>query len=175
MNNYLKLENLEIMDLTKKGIIDGMKENWDSEIIYENLKEFINKNEIDVLLTFDNKGVSGHKNHISLFSSIFKNKKNLEKIGIKKIFVLESINIFRKYFLLLEIFFIVMKDIFYVVYDFFKNTNSLENYFVFYNFNLFVNWKCMSLHYSQFVWYRKLFVIFSRYTYVNTIKMIDFN
>lgn len=30
-----------------------------------------------------------------------------------------------------------------------------------------LNWKCMSTHQSQFVWYRRLFVIFSVYTYHN--------
>jgi hypothetical protein len=28
-------------------------------------------------------------------------------------------------------------------------------------------WRAMKAHYSQFVWYRKLFVMFSRYSYVN--------
>lgn len=30
----------------------------------------------------------------------------------------------------------------------------------------------MKLHHSQFVWYRRLFVVFSRYTFVNTFQPI---
>ncbi|CAM9310224.1 unnamed protein product [Sphacelaria rigidula] len=30
----------------------------------------------------------------------------------------------------------------------------------------------MAAHRSQFVWYRRLFVFFSRYAYVNTFKRI---
>lgn len=30
-------------------------------------------------------------------------------------------------------------------------------------------WQAMAIHHSQFVWYRKLFVIFSRYAYMNTL------
>jgi N-acetylglucosaminylphosphatidylinositol deacetylase len=29
-------------------------------------------------------------------------------------------------------------------------------------------WQAMKFHSSQFNWYRKLWVVFSRYTYVNT-------
>lgn len=29
----------------------------------------------------------------------------------------------------------------------------------------------LSLHHSQFVWFRKLFIIFSRYTFVNTFNV----
>ena len=30
----------------------------------------------------------------------------------------------------------------------------------------------MSLHRSQWVWYRKLFVVFSRYAYVNSLRRL---
>jgi len=33
--------------------------------------------------------------------------------------------------------------------------------------------KAVRLHASQFVWYRKIFVVFSRYTYMNTLRRID--
>ena len=39
-------------------------------------------------------------------------------------------------------------------------------------------WLCyraMVAHWSQFVWYRRLFVIFSRYTYVNTLQRMRLN
>jgi N-acetylglucosaminylphosphatidylinositol deacetylase len=32
-----------------------------------------------------------------------------------------------------------------------------------------LNWKAMSMHQSQFVWYRRLFVVFSQYTYLNQL------
>ena len=33
-----------------------------------------------------------------------------------------------------------------------------------------LNWRAMASHTSQFVWYRRLFVVFSCYTYVNRLK-----
>lgn len=38
------------------------------------------------------------------------------------------------------------------------------------SFSARVAWAAMAAHHSQFVWYRRLFVIFSRYAYVNTFK-----
>jgi N-acetylglucosaminylphosphatidylinositol deacetylase len=36
-----------------------------------------------------------------------------------------------------------------------------------------LNWKAMAAHHSQFVWYRRLFVVFSIYTYVNRLRRMD--
>ena len=35
-----------------------------------------------------------------------------------------------------------------------------------------LNWKAMASHRSQFVWYRRLFVVFSCYTYVNRLRCV---
>ena len=37
---------------------------------------------------------------------------------------------------------------------------------------LCINWCAMARHASQFVWYRRLFVVFSSYTYCNTLRRI---
>ena len=34
-------------------------------------------------------------------------------------------------------------------------------------------WRAMAAHYSQFVWYRRLSVMFSRYTYINDLEKIN--
>jgi len=35
-----------------------------------------------------------------------------------------------------------------------------------------LNWKAMAAHHSQFVWYRRLFVVFSCYAYVNRLQRV---
>ena len=37
------------------------------------------------------------------------------------------------------------------------------------------NYNAMALHQSQFVWYRSLFVIFSRYTFIYTFRLLSVN
>ena len=40
----------------------------------------------------------------------------------------------------------------------------------FYNYKPWINWYAMKIHYSQFVWYRRLFVVFSCYTYYSELR-----
>ena len=53
---------------------------------------------------------------------------------------------------------------------------SLFGDFLFVKLNLYSCYKAMSIHQSQFVFYRKLFILFSRYSLINTydgFKYID--
>lgn len=45
--------------------------------------------------------------------------------------------------------------------------------YTFLNYNVLSAWKAMAIHHSQFVYYRKAFVIFSRYAYINTIEPLE--
>lgn len=45
---------------------------------------------------------------------------------------------------------------------------------VFVNCNQSLVFETMYLHHSQFVWYRLLFIVFSRYSYINTFSKISY-
>lgn len=45
----------------------------------------------------------------------------------------------------------------------------------YYAFTPYHSYKAMMLHSSQFVWYRKLFTIFSRYAYLNSFELFSLN
>ena len=36
-----------------------------------------------------------------------------------------------------------------------------------------LNYRAMQAHFSQWVWYRRLFVLFSRYTFLNTLVEME--
>jgi N-acetylglucosaminylphosphatidylinositol deacetylase len=108
------------------------------------------------IVTFDERGVSDHPNHVAtyrgvrhLFKMMSKEKKRI--IGLK----LESTNCVRKF---LGIFDLLL-------------SYSLSD-LIFTNFNVMTVIKGMAIHKSQNIWYRVLFVLFSRYTYVNTFTNI---
>lgn len=105
-------------------------------------------NAIKGVVTFDERGVSGHTNHRACYRGV------LEVRDVRRL-VLESTNLVRKYMSIL---------------DFFVSAVRSEQVLV--NWNIWVVWKAMALHRSQFVWYRKLFVVFSRYGYINTLREI---
>lgn len=69
--------------------------------------------------------------------------------------VLESTNILRKYIGLLDAVFSVWAPV------------------VFVRLLPLGSFRAMKAHHSQFVWFRRLFVIFSRYGYLNTLRPLE--
>lgn len=108
------------------------------------------------VVTFDENGVSYHPNHISTYKGVLSaltilKKRNKNIVGYKLI----STNDIRK---------------FYGVFDlpFSHICSYVFSNIMVVNFNLFLVMKGMHSHRSQNVWYRILFIIFSRYSYINT-------
>lgn len=143
--DFLKLNSIEIIDDEK--LQDGFKNKWDSKMIQNYVNIFVEKNKLDVLITFDDYGISGHPNHIDISNGV----ENYE------IYHLQSCSIYRKYIGILDFFI-------WLVYD-----PNDDNSFTFFTPNFWDCYEAMKLHYSQWVWFRKLSVIFSRYSYVNTL------
>jgi len=115
-------------------------------------------NEIDTILTFDRHGVSGHKNHSSIYSAMaYLVMENRLPKGTK-VYGLQSVSILRKYSSLLDVpmSFLLAS----VVY-----TASVKDWCILH--------KAMAAHNSQNVWFRKLYMLFSRYILINTFDQIN--
>ena len=97
-----------MLDLKHEGIIDGMKNNWSYLKIVEQIEKYVSENKINGIVTFDSYGVSGHINHRCIFNSLNENKNRFKDL---KMFKLISVNIFRKYILVLDLFILAIKDI----------------------------------------------------------------
>ena len=100
-------------------------------------------------MTFDEGGVSGHPNHIATYLGVFHLLQSA-KVDFK-LMTLQSTNVIRKYMSYADIIF-------------------CEGYngFHMFHWNPFDSLQAMLCHESQFVWFRRLFVIFSRYTFANS-------
>ncbi|CAC21467.1 putative N-acetylglucosaminyl-phosphatidylinositol de-N-acetylase [Schizosaccharomyces pombe] len=73
---------------------DGMQAKWDPTDVAKHISQIIERYNIKTLITFDNKGISGHPNHIACYEGAMKIVKATPQV---QVFVLESVNIFRKY------------------------------------------------------------------------------
>lgn len=49
---------------------DDPKVQWPGNIVSENILHYIETYKMNAVVTFDKRGVSGHKNHISLYYAI---------------------------------------------------------------------------------------------------------
>ncbi|CAI5745892.1 unnamed protein product [Peronospora destructor] len=163
----LSLEHVQALEDPK--LQDGMQNQWDVAHIAVIVAEYVKKNEIDAIFTFDDYGVSGHPNHIATYYGVKQavseqqekcntpTAEDGKETKVVRGWALESTTLLRKYVGLLDT----------ALSFWLSRQREDERQFVFV-FRPMWNYNAMALHQSQFVWYRRLFVAFSRYTFINT-------
>ena len=109
------------------------------------------ENNIKAVFTFDGRGISSHPNHIAIYNGI-KDLEVLEGDQTIKVYYLESVCLMRKYLGWTECLWTLLRT------------------YSWHNWMWIDGYRCMSMHKSQFVWYRRLWVFFSRYNYINTYE-----
>ena len=128
-------------------------EQWNSNQILELVDIYVKSNNISNIYTFDNYGVSGHHNHISIYSAL--------KSGKRKFYSLQSVSIFRKYIGFFDIFPTLLFRALFVT----NNTLYLSN-----PMQAVTGYYSMLQHKSQLVWFRYLYLIFSRFMWINEFE-----
>ena len=93
--------------------------------------------------------MSGHPNHGAVFAGVSRLMEQ-KLVSDVEVLSLASVNILRKY--------IAIADV---------NFTWVDEWQAF-GLNPFESYRVLALHVTQMVWFRKLFIIFSRYTYVNS-------
>jgi len=170
----LGIPNDRISVINEEGMKDGFDKVWDTQKIAEIVTNHVEKNDIQSVITFDGFGVSGHPNHIATYKGVkswidshrdaqnTKKQKNNDKGDERqedvelRAFQLVSVSIFRKFVGVLDVLFTGLMP------------GSDESVFV--SFDYFVAHRAMTSHASQFVWFRRLFLPFSRFTFVNALR-----
>eukprot|EP00978_Attheya_sp_CCMP212_P000389 scaffold788_cov56-Attheya_sp.AAC.2 len=142
------------------------------------------------IVTFDARGVSGHPNHLDVHRGVrhllekgSRHRKNGVDIGIQGWELLTISNPLLKYCPLLEWVAMTIAYMVAMVLGWFdrdipssvpqdSNETSKGVSLDFLMFRPNLVWNAMAAHRSQFVWYRRLSVLFSRYTYANRLREI---
>lgn len=133
--------NCEVLNFKDGG-------NWDqNRIIYCVINVCIKFN-IKNIVTFDEYGISGHKNHISCYKAMLKLKKLL-KIPLLNFYCLKSMNLFEKYGFLIQ-----------------NPTHQLPIY-------SFFSIRNMLYHKSQLIWFRYFYILISNCMNYNKIEEIQ--
>lgn len=112
----------------------------------------------DTVISFDPQGVSGHHNHISCHDALQTAYSHGAVPRDVQIFVLDTIPLWRKYIGMLDALFSFSSSPFFYVARF-RDVAAC--------------WRAMWSHRTQFVWFRILFVGFSRYVYMNSLRRIS--
>ena len=175
VKEMLQLEGLCIVDT--EDLRDGMATEWPEKTVMAVLDAYTEGAPVafDYVVTFDGCGVSGHVNHVATYRGTKKwiEEKRKERDvmhgarggdmpALPQVWVLESANTARKLSGPLDVAMSYVETCLDSHRRVFVPSLSLRRVF-----------KAVRLHKSQFVWYRKLFVVFSRFTYMNTLRRID--
>ncbi|XP_065656202.1 N-acetylglucosaminyl-phosphatidylinositol de-N-acetylase [Hydra vulgaris] len=143
---YLGIPINRVLFLKDRKFFDHPTLKWDTVLLSEKLQLLLQTLQINSVLTFGPNGVSGHLNHIDLHAAVC-------SLNSYQILYLKDVNIFRKYTSCLDI-----------VYTYFSQPSSN---LLFINENMSKTFWSLRKHKSQFVWFRLLYIIFSRYVLVN--------
>ncbi|RYG44473.1 hypothetical protein EON67_11720, partial [archaeon] len=141
---------------------DGMKNAWPAAVVARAVADVVREWQPTLLLTFDGRGISGHINHISVHNGVTA----LVRGGEVDVpcYELETVALARKFTSILDIWLSWI------------NTPHPSNTFALPNVALITcptaapSHGAMKAHASQYVWFRKLFVFFSRYAWINTLR-----
>nr|XP_009757916.1 PREDICTED: probable N-acetylglucosaminyl-phosphatidylinositol de-N-acetylase isoform X2 [Nicotiana sylvestris]XP_009757917.1 PREDICTED: probable N-acetylglucosaminyl-phosphatidylinositol de-N-acetylase isoform X2 [Nicotiana sylvestris] len=168
----LKVPQKQVKILDHPDLQDGFGKSWNSKLLSKIIKEEIANCDIDLVVTFDNYGVSGHCNHCDVHQGV---RKLLQYTSHGEVEAWElvssslvslpliSTNILRKYSGPVDIWLSILSAKFHLrgVVHCLLNEHPRRSL------------AAMAQHKSQWVWFRKLFVCFSSYTYVNCLKKIN--
>uniref|UniRef100_A0A914VKC9 N-acetylglucosaminylphosphatidylinositol deacetylase n=1 Tax=Plectus sambesii TaxID=2011161 RepID=A0A914VKC9_9BILA len=155
--NCLGIDPSAVTALDFTHLPDSPSAQWSKKLVSDVVLRYVEALEADTVLTFDEGGVSGHPNHIALFRGV----QSLYTHGLlpqnTQVLVLETVNLLRKYSGLVDVWPSVESSTFCYVSRWPAIIRALA---------------AMRHHWSQLVWFRLLYVLFSRYMVVNTLKRI---
>ncbi|KAM4700267.1 N-acetylglucosaminyl-phosphatidylinositol de-N-acetylase [Discoglossus pictus] len=142
-----------------RDLPDNPQVEWDSNLLSTLILDHIKDTNIDLVITFDEDGVSGHPNHISLYKTIrhlYCTRRLPEGCSV---LMLESVSIFRKYLSVLDlpISWLWPQDGLFILSGE-ENKQAKE---------------AMACHTSQLLWFRYLYLLFSRYMIINSLSYLS--
>ncbi|TFK67147.1 LmbE-like protein [Pluteus cervinus] len=163
---------------------DNFTAIWDSHIIADTIRPFITDNAITIVLTFDGGGVSGHPNHISLPNGVKHLIETTPALSDLRLYTLVTVPLWSKYTGILGPALSALRmpqsvaSILQLIG--FQSRFMLKNFgdpdgtpeppkmiFISHISNYVRALRAMQQHSSQLVWFRWLYVTYSRYMWVN--------
>ncbi|NWZ40363.1 PIGL acetylase, partial [Brachypodius atriceps] len=159
----------DVTVIDHRDLPDDPAVEWDTQLLATLVLKHIEAKNINLVVTFDAAGVSGHANHISLYSAVRYNVCKLLRVppwagaGTSwfcwcRVLVLESVNLCRKYISFLDVLIscLLPRDALFILTE--EETEQAK--------------RAMRCHRSQLLWFRQLYLLFSRYLVVNSLRLL---
>uniref|UniRef100_A0A8B9H753 N-acetylglucosaminylphosphatidylinositol deacetylase n=1 Tax=Astyanax mexicanus TaxID=7994 RepID=A0A8B9H753_ASTMX len=124
-----------------KELPDDPKAEWSTALTSMLIHKHIKTHSINMVLTFDEGGVSGHTNHIAIYRAVSS-----------------------------EI--LIIPSTLYMLPTPCLTAHTFMVEFIWLNASPFIPQEAMLCHRSQLLWFRRLYILFSRYMFINTFKFL---
>ncbi|XP_072909166.1 N-acetylglucosaminyl-phosphatidylinositol de-N-acetylase isoform X2 [Hemitrygon akajei] len=145
--------------LDHRDLPDDPGVQWDPEIIAPLILRHIKMHDINLVMTFDKDGVSGHANHTSVYYAVRRLCSERKLPNECQAVVLESTNILRKYISILDLPISWLRP-HYMMYILQRQEYQQAK-------------AAMYCHQSQLLWFRRFYLQFSRYMVINTFHLLS--
>ncbi|NXS35727.1 PIGL acetylase, partial [Pomatostomus ruficeps] len=147
-----------------RDLPDNPAVEWDTQLLATLVLQHIEAKNINLVVTFDAGGVSGHANHVSLYAAVRYSVCSLLWVppwaaaGRCQVLVLESVNLLRKYISFLDVLIscLLPRDALFILTE--EETEQAK--------------RAMRCHRSQLLWFRRLYLLCSRYLVVNSLRLL---
>ncbi|KAG2154239.1 N-acetylglucosaminylphosphatidylinositoldeacety la se [Suillus bovinus] len=167
--NILGVEEEHRWVIEHPQLQDNITQQWDAEIIAQVLRPFVIEHHITSVLTFDIKGISLHPNHFSLplgVSYLIKSLSSSSHTPVPRLFSLITVLVLPKYAGLPSAI-LARLGIFSQAFLASEPTVDSPPVFISGIPDYLTTVKAILAHGSQMVWFRYLYMTFSRYMWVN--------
>ncbi|XP_003132072.1 N-acetylglucosaminyl-phosphatidylinositol de-N-acetylase isoform X1 [Sus scrofa] len=156
--DVLGIPSSSVTIIDNRDFPDNPAVRWDPGRVADVLLRHIELNSIDLVVTFDAGGVSGHSNHVALYAAARTLCAEGKLPKGCKVLALQSVNRLRKYISLLDLpcSLLLARDALFVLTR--QEVAQAQ--------------KAMSRHRSQLLWFRRLYVLFSRYLRINSLRRL---
>lgn len=168
--NVLGIKHAKILD-NEKQFPDSMTISWDTDALADQILDYLDANaDVDAVLTFDPQGISGHSNHREVCQAVRLALGHLdEPISL---YELETVPLPVKYISILSHLYEAVNISVEMTLS--QDDKEREKVLV-----ATLSWAeavrftlgAMRKHKSQLVWFRWLYLVFSRYCHVNTLRL----
>nr|XP_047930197.1 N-acetylglucosaminyl-phosphatidylinositol de-N-acetylase isoform X2 [Anser cygnoides] len=141
-----------------RDLPDNPSVEWDTQLLAAFVLKHIEDNNINLVVSFDAGGVSGHANHISLYTALRYLHSEQKLPEGCRVLVLESVNLFRKYLSVLDVPLscLLPSDALFILTE--EETEQAR--------------RAMRCHRSQLLWFRRVYMLFSRYMVINSLRLL---
>lgn len=177
----LGIPSSQCLCLNLTDLQDNPKRWWPKTNISDIIDKYIKQNHIDLLITFDRGGISGHVNHRSIAIGIEYYIANVDKTPL--IYEISTVSTIFEFSSILDIVRTIIKflprlfrSLFSTILPFlFSPPDNQNALFVLSPFGYYKGLKAFHAHYSQVLWFRHLYTTFSRHMFMNDLIKVSVN